>query len=370
VEKDTHTHRGEQLEHNNEVTHKLLVRLKHAVISSDDKLVAQLLEELYVRYYPMFEKSILMTASSTRLPPDKIQDIIDETIDETFIRILRMVDKYKENNEGSRYGTNWMMSICRELTLQHIRRAYLPDLESSPGVAVNFHSNTAIEEIPAYTEVDTMGRVEGKEFSHPEATTETVVEAKPALPLLELHHALVEARAYEKIKNKKHRQVLESYLTTEATQGDLKQMAVVNTDHSVNNIIHRNLEKIFEHLPLEVQQKYGGSAKEAIKRKSDTQLQTATSKERIKEGLTTKRWQHYREVEKPQGKPPFSEQGLENIKRARRNTPREHQSKAAHRRWEKYREQQAQRTSTQDTPQPLASKEQTIVDFAKSPQKR
>lgn len=189
-------------------------------------------------------------------------------------------------------------------------------------------------------------------------------------PLLDLHRALVEVGAYEKIKNEKHRQVLEEYLTTEATQGDLKQLAGVNKDKSVNNIIHRTLQKIFRELKPEVQQQYGGSANEAIKRKASSQLQTTTSRERIKEGLTTKRWQHYREVEKPQGKPAFSEQGLENIRQGRRNTPREELSKAAHRRWEKNREQQPQSTPTQETLQTLTPKEQTIVDLTKSPQER
>lgn len=205
---------------------------------------------------------------------------------------------------------------------------------------------------------------------------EPVVEEakKQESPLMGLHRALKETKVdgvsiYDKLKLK-NRRVLEAYLTTDKPMGDLRNLAQVQTADAVNHIVHRNLHKVFEYLPPEERAKYGGSAKEAIKRKASEQLKTRLVKERVTKGLVTKRWQHYREVDKPQGKSAFSEQGLENIRRARSNTPREDLSKAAHRRWEKHREQQSQSTTTQEPPQASTPKEYTVVDLTNSSQKR
>lgn len=48
---------------------------------------------------------------------------------------------------------------------------------------------------------------------------------------------------------------------------------------------------------------------------------TTIQEQRIKEG-NQRRWQRYREEDKPRGVLPFSEQGLENIKQGRRNAAR------------------------------------------------
>jgi hypothetical protein len=259
---------------------------------------------------------------------------------------------------------------------------------SLQGWVREFFYQTEAEEVDkAHTDsVKTIPMIgaEGRSGKQPTVLTQAG-EQQPVLPLLGLHQALEEAGAYDEIKKQKNRDVLKEYLTTEKPMGDLKDTANVKTVDAVYSIVHRNLHKIFEHLPLEIQEEYGGSAEEAIKLKSAKQLETRLSRGRIKKGIdekrtnsevykqnlsagTSRRWEYYREVDKPQGKPPFSEQGLENIRRARSNSPRENYSKAANRRWELYREQQAQSTPTQE-PHQTPPEEHTVFDSAKLSQK-
>ncbi len=210
-------------------------------------------------------------------------------------------------------------------------------------------------------------------------------EIKAPPPLLGLHQELEKVKAYDKLRKMRWRKshkdddpekrvrVLQEYLTTEKSMGDLKDIAGVTSVDGVNRIVHRNLNKIFEYLPSDVQQKYGGSANEAIKRKASTQAQLRSSAEDYIQNLSagmSRRWEHYREVDKPQGKPPFSEQGLENIRRRGRNIPSEEMSKVAHRRWEKHREQQELNAPIHEPQQSPSHEEHTIIDFSKSPQDR
>jgi hypothetical protein len=172
------------------------------------------------------------------------------------------------------------------------------------------------------------------------------------LPLLGLHQALIQAGAYEKIRNEKHRQVLQAYLTTDAPMGDLRELAGVTRPQAVKNIIHRSLQKAFPHLSQEVQAEYK-SPEEAIKRKSGRL--TPVSRERHKEGLANRT-----EVGRPKGK----KDSRSRVKRADTDRPRakkvlsathkQHISEANFRRWQHYREQKAQSTSQEP---------QTIIDF-------
>lgn len=114
--------------------------------------------------------------------------------------------------------------------------------------------------------------------------------------------------------------VLQEYLTTGKTQMELLPLARVRSSAAIHKHLSRSMEIVYPHLPQELREEYP-TPEQALRARSGTRTQSEPSRERIRKAVT-RRWQRYREVEKPQGIPAFSEQGLENIKQGRRNRAR------------------------------------------------
>lgn len=121
------------------------------------------------------------------------------------------------------------------------------------------------------------------------------------------------------IKGFRRRAVLQEYLTTGKTQAELLPLARVRRPTTVSRQLARSMEIVYPYLPEQLREEYK-TPKEALQARSRTQSEASRS--RIRQGIdreriseaNLQRWKRYREVDKPQGKPAFSEQGLANIR--------------------------------------------------------
>lgn len=134
------------------------------------------------------------------------------------------------------------------------------------------------------------------------------------LPLLSFHETAQEYNAYEKL-DPRRRRLAQAYLTTEAIQGDLIDLAGVSTSGAVHYLLKTAVQTLFEHLPPEQQAIYKSpKAVLALKTKSP---------------VTHKRISQSMEGKNKGKKRTFTEQWKESLRQG------------AAKRWQRAREQQA-----------------------------